>query len=85
MPTSGFQLLLERGRVGAAEHAQCSLADVMHSFLANAILTGSIAGTQESVRRDLASKDHGTRTKAEDSIIGRMTAALYGTQDGDAA
>lgn len=85
VPMSGIQALLERGRTGSAERPQCSLADVMHPFLANAILTGSIAGTPESVRCDLVSKDQGTRTKAEDSMVERMIAALYDTQDREAA
>lgn len=77
VPMSGIQALLERGRPRTAERAQPSLDEAMHPFLANAILTASIAGTSESVRRDLASKDEETRTKAEDSIVERMIAALY--------
>jgi excisionase family DNA binding protein len=76
VPVSGIQTLLERGRSGARERAKPSLVESMHPFLANAILTASIAGTSESVRRDLASKDEETRTKAEDSIVERMIAAL---------
>jgi excisionase family DNA binding protein len=80
VPMSGIQALLARGRPGTAQHAQASLAETMHPFLANAILTASIAGTSESVRRDLLSKDEGTRTKAEDRIVERMIAALYEPQ-----
>lgn len=79
VPMSGIQALLERGRLGSAEHARGNLAAAMHPVLASAILTGSIAGTPESVRRDLVSKDQGARTKAEDSIVERMIAALYDT------
>ncbi|MDT8758753.1 helix-turn-helix domain-containing protein [Sphingomonas psychrotolerans] len=81
VPMSGIQVLLARGGAGSAERSKGNLADAMHPFLANAILTGSIAGIPESVRRDLMSKDQGTRTKAEDSIVGRMIAALYDAQD----
>lgn len=81
VPVSGIQALLERGRPRTAECAQPSLVEMMHPFLANAILTASIAGTLESVRRDLASNDEGTRTKAEDNVIERMIAALYKPQD----
>ena len=85
VPMSGIKVLLERGRAGSAERAQWGLAEVMHPFLADAILTASIAGTPESVRRDLVSKDQGTRRKAEDSVVERMIAALYDTQGGDPA
>lgn len=77
VPMSGIQALLARGRPGDAEPAQASLAKAMHPFLVSAILTASIAGTSDPVRRDLMSKDDGTRTKAEDSIIEQMIAALY--------
>jgi excisionase family DNA binding protein len=85
VPMSGIQALLERGRAGSAKPAKCGLAEVMHPFLANAMLTASIAGTPESVRGDLVSKDQGTRTKAEDNIVERMIAALYDTQGGEAS
>jgi excisionase family DNA binding protein len=81
VPMSGIQTLLARGRPGTAEHAQCNLADAMHPFLASAILTASITGTSESVRRDLSSKDECGRTNAEDSIVERMIAALYEPHD----
>lgn len=77
VPMSGIHALLERGRLGATERAPSTLVEAMHPFLANAILTASIAGTSESVRRDLSSKDEGTRTKAEDSVVERMVAALH--------
>lgn len=77
VPMSGIQALIERGRSDRAGCAQASLAEAMHPFLANAILTASIAGISESVRRDLLSKDDGTRRKAEDGIVERMIAALY--------
>jgi excisionase family DNA binding protein len=80
VPMSGIQALLARGRPENAERAQRSLAEAMHPFLANAILTASIAGTSEAVRRDLLSKNEGTRTKAEDGIVERMIAALYEPQ-----
>ncbi|WP_348538594.1 helix-turn-helix domain-containing protein [Sphingomonas sp. CBMAI 2297] len=81
VPMSGIQALLERGRGRIAERERCSLADAMHPFLANAILTASIAGTSASVRHDLLSKDGGTRSKAEDGIVERMIAALYAPHD----
>ncbi|WP_343518456.1 helix-turn-helix domain-containing protein [Sphingomonas sp.] len=77
VPMSGIQVLLERGRAGSTERAQYNLAEVMHPFLANAILTASIGGTSDSVRRDLLSKEEETRSKAEDGIVERMIAALY--------
>jgi excisionase family DNA binding protein len=82
VPMSGIQALLERGRPGADEGKQSTLTEAMHPFLANAILTASIAGTSEAVRRDLLSKADGTRTKAEDNVVERMVAALY-EQDGE--
>lgn len=81
VPMSGIQALLERGRPRTAERAQRGLDEAMHPFLASAILTASIAGTSESVRHDLTSKDEGTRTKAEDSIVERMIEALYDPPD----
>lgn len=81
VPMSGIQALLERGRPRTAERAQRGLDKAMHPFLASAILTASIAGASESVRHDLTSKDEGTRTKAEDSIVERMIAALYEPHD----
>lgn len=77
VPMSGIRALLARGRRGTAQHVEASLAEAMHPFLANAILTASIAGTSEAVRRDLLSKDDGIRTKAEDNVVERMIAALY--------
>jgi excisionase family DNA binding protein len=77
VPMSGIQTLLNRGRPGADEGKQTTLTEALHPFLANAILTASIAETPESVRRDLSSMDAGTRTKAEDSVVERMIIALY--------
>lgn len=82
VPMSGIHALLERGRSGAHERAKPLLTEAMHPFLANAILTASIAETSEEVRRDLSSKDEGMRAKAEDSIVERMIAALYDLHDG---
>lgn len=81
VPMSGIQALLERGRPRTAERAQRGLDEAMHPFLANAILTASVAGMSESVRRDLLSMDEGTRTKAEDGIVERIIAALYEPHD----
>lgn len=81
VPMSGIQALLERGRLGKHERAKPILAQAMHQFLANAILTASIAETSAAVRRDLSSKDGNTRAKAEDSIVERMIAALYDPRD----
>lgn len=77
VPMSGLQALLERGLAAGAEPAQCSLATAMHPILANSIMTASIAGTSEVVRRDLSSKDEETRTRAEDHVVERMITALY--------
>ncbi len=81
VPMSGIQALLERSRPRTAGRAQRGLDEAMHPFLASAILTASIAGTAESIRRELSSKDEETRTKAEDDIIERMIAALYEPHD----
>jgi len=81
VPTAGIQALLARGHLGNAERAQRSLAEAMHPFLANAILTSSIVGTPASVRHDLTSTDEGTRTKAEESIVELMITALYEPHD----
>ena len=81
VPMSSIQALLDRGHRGDAEFPRRGLAEVMHPFVANAILTASIAGTSELVRQDLLSQDYGTRSKAEDSIVERMTAALYEPHD----
>lgn len=80
VPMSGIQALLARGRPGNTERGQCSLVKAMHPFLANAIMTASIAGTSEAVRRELLSEDERTRAKAEDGIVERMIAALYEPQ-----
>lgn len=64
---SGIHALLERGRSAGVECAKPLLAEAMHPFLANAILTASIAETSEAVRRDLSSKNEAARAKAEDS------------------
>lgn len=82
VPMSGIQVLLERGRSGVHERAKPHLAEAMHQFLANAILTASIAETSEAVRRDLSSMDKHARAKAEDTIVERMIAALYDQSDG---
>jgi excisionase family DNA binding protein len=81
VPMSSIQALLDRGHRGHAELPRRGLADAMHSFLASAILTASLAETSEAVRRDLCSNDERSRTKAEDGIVGRMVAALYAPQD----
>jgi excisionase family DNA binding protein len=81
VPMTSIDALLARGCPGTEKCAQRRLAESMHPFLANAILTGSIAGTSEAVRLDLASKDEAARTKAEDCIVDRMIAVLYDSHD----
>jgi len=77
VPMTSIDSLLQRDRQAACDEARPPLAEVMHPFLANAILTASLASTSEAVRRDLSSPDEGTRGKAEDSVIERMILALY--------
>jgi excisionase family DNA binding protein len=81
VPMSSIQALLECGRSAGGGRAKPLLAEAMHQFLANAILTARIAETSDAVRRDLSSMDEGTRAKAEDSIVERMIAALYDPRD----
>jgi hypothetical protein len=77
VPMSGILALLERGRSGTHKPVQVTLPEAIHPFLMNAILTASIAGTPESVRCGLSSRDAGTRAKAEDSVVEHMITALY--------
>lgn len=81
VPMASIRALLDRGHRGQVELTQRGLADVMHPFLASAILTASMAETSEAVRRDLSSNDERSRTKAEDGIVERMIAALYAPED----
>lgn len=81
VPMSSIQALLHRGHRGQGELPGRSVAEVMHPFLASAILTASMAETSEEVRRDLCSHNGRSRTKAEDGIVERMIAALYSPQD----
>jgi excisionase family DNA binding protein len=81
VPMTSIDALLARGCPGTEKCAQRALAESMHPFLANAILTASIAGTSEAVRLDLASKDQAARTQAENIIVDRMIAVLYDTHD----
>ncbi len=81
VPMSSIQALLDRGHRGQVELPKRGLAEVMHPFLASAILTASMAETSETVRRDLCSNDQRSRTKAEDGIVERMIVALYALQD----
>ncbi|SFJ33646.1 DNA binding domain-containing protein, excisionase family [Sphingomonas sp. NFR04] len=82
VPMTSIDTLLQRGRATWAEDARFQLADVMHPFLANAILTASIASTPEGVRSDLASLDGSARRKAEDGVVERMILALYKSAQG---
>ena len=77
VPMSSIQALLARGNRGAAESTRRNLSEVMHPFLASAILTSSLAGTPDAARHDFCSEDERTRVSAEDRIVERMVAALY--------
>ncbi len=81
VPMTSIDGLLQRGRPIAGDGAWPPLAEVMHPFLANAILTASLASTPEAVRRDLSSADERRRGKAEDGIVERMILALYDRDD----
>ena len=81
VPMTSIDTLLQRGRPIAGNSARPPLAEVMHPFLANAILTASLASTLEAVRRDLSSLDEGRRGKAEDHVVERMIMALYDQAD----
>jgi len=77
VPISSIQALLDRGHRGRAELPKRGLAEVMHPFVASAILTASMAETPETVRRGLCSSDQRSRRRAEDGIVERMIATLY--------
>jgi excisionase family DNA binding protein len=81
VPMTSIDALLQRGRPIAGNGARPPLAEVMHPFLANAILTASLASTPEAVRCDLSSADEGRRGKAEDLVVERMISALYDRDD----
>lgn len=81
VPVSSIHALLDRGCRGLAEVPKRSLAEFMHPFLANAVLTASMAETPEAVRQELSSNDQRSRTKAENEVVERMIAALYTTAD----
>lgn len=81
VPMTSIDALLQCGRPTAGDIAKPPLDEVMHPFLANAILTASIASTPEAVRRDLSSSDEGRRGKAEDGVVERMILALYDRAD----
>ncbi|WP_084445581.1 helix-turn-helix domain-containing protein [Sphingomonas sp. TDK1] len=77
VPMTSIDALLQRDSPTAGDAVRPTLAEVMHPFLANAILTASLASTPEAVRRDLSSPDEGSRGKAEDGVVERMILALY--------
>ncbi|WP_365894633.1 helix-turn-helix domain-containing protein [uncultured Sphingomonas sp.] len=81
VPMTSIAALLQRGRPIAGNGARPPLAEVMHPFLASAILTASLASTPEAVRRDLSSPDEGRRGEAEDGVVERMILALYDRDD----
>ncbi|OAN67258.1 helix-turn-helix domain-containing protein [Sphingomonas sp. TDK1] len=81
VPMTSINALLQRGRPIAGNGARPHLAEVMHPFLANAILTASLASTPEAVRCDLSSADEGRRGKAEELVVERMISALYDRDD----
>ena len=77
VPMSSIRALLDRGYRGTAAPTRSNLVDAMHPFLANAILTSSLASTSDAVRRAFCATDERTRTSAADGIVERMVAALY--------
>ncbi len=81
VPMTSIDALLQRDRPAACDQARPPLAEVMHPFLANAILTASLASTPEAVRCDLSSADEGRRGKAEDLVVERMISAPYDRDD----
>lgn len=81
VPMASLDALLQLGRLTAGDGNRPPLAEVMHPFLANAILTASLASTPEAVRRDLSSADEGRRGKAEDLVVERIISALYDRDD----
>ena len=84
VPMSSIQALLDRGHQGIASPTNRTLAEAMHPFVANAILTSSLAATCEQTRRDLLSTNTSLRTKAEDRVVEQMVAALYSICPDDA-
>lgn len=81
VPMTSIDALLQRGRPTTGDGTRPPLAEVMHPFLANAILTASLASTPEAARCDLSSADEGRRAKAEDLVVERMISALYDRDD----
>ena len=85
VPVTSIQSLLERGRSAIAEGAFGDrLRNVMHPFLANAILTAAVANTPDVVRRDLALSNEDRRAKAEDALVECLVAAMF-EADGESA
>ncbi len=78
VPVTSIRALLERGRPAMGEGAFGDrLRNVMHPFLANAILTAAVANTPEEVRRDLASSNADRRAKAEDALVECLVSAMF--------
>ncbi len=82
VPMTSIQALLDRGRPAIGDRAfGQSLRAVMHPFLANAILTGSLTKACEGIRRDLSSGSQARRAEAENALVEHLIAALYGADD----
>lgn len=69
--------MVDQRRVATEESFRLRLGEVMHPFLANAILTAAIANAPDEVRRDLSSANAHRRIKAEDSLVAQLVSAMY--------
>lgn len=86
VPISSIEALIDRGRPDGGEEALSRrLRAAMHPWLANAILTAAVAKASDDVRRDLSSLDAEARVTAEDALVKRLVADLYGFEEGGLA
>jgi excisionase family DNA binding protein len=82
VPISSIEALIDRGRpAGGEEVLSRRLRAAMHPWLANAILTASVAKAPDKVRRDLSSLDADERARAEDTLVERLVVDLYDSDD----
>jgi excisionase family DNA binding protein len=78
VPVTSLERLIARCSDGALPDEQQRGRQIisMHPFLANAIITASLAAMTDQVRRSLNSLDQLTRSKAEDGLAARIVEAL---------
>lgn len=77
IPVTSIEKLIARCGAGALPEQDRGRQIIsMHPFLANAIITASLAAMTDQVRRRLNSLDQLTRSKAEDGMASRIIEAL---------